>query len=234
MIARLIKPATPSAQAPATNRSPAPVASRAPAPIKGGAVVPATGRSIIPQAAPPMAAASIDSTIAKVRAANGRAERRQVIYTCSVDRQSFTANFERTDPRARFKCASTEKHDASNGYGASRKATSTGAAQTPQGGFHADDFDISTLVCPYCNARKGSIYHHECETAYCGGRRWTNAQGGGMFECPTCRESFPTASFDSVFGKTAETARRQEPGTPVQTTNLLGRGPQTFLPKQRK
>lgn len=145
---------------------------------------------------------SLDHVISQLRSKTNKPERRLVTVVCSSHGQGFDVVFERTDPRKRYKIARIEKNVPGAVGGLPARHLASSAATTAS--FDIKEFDNSGFACPWCRNTDGQVFHHECETYYCGGSRHVAADGTDLFTCPSCKKTLvcnviPT----SIQGRTA-------------------------------
>lgn len=175
---------------------------------------------------------SLDDGIARLRAATGKPERRVIFRVCSITGKGFSIAYERIDPRQTFKFVAIEKASPTDGAATSSPTVGQKLGRMPAadpGVFSANEFDNSSLACPWCGSAKGQVYHNRCGTNYCGGARTGIPSGSERFACPACRESFDLVNTDEVHGTTA--APRHEAG---QGGSLIEQAKRALLPRWPK
>ena len=163
--------------------------------------------------------------IARLRAATGKPEQRVILMACSTTGNRFTITYERTDARQTFRLVRVEKTPLASGIAA---APARSGAQTDPNLFSADDFEATSVACPWCGNDDGRVYHDRCATNYCGGARFRGSGGERRFTCQACSFTFDLVTATEIH-TTAGTAGGSGPGG-----RLLDQAKRDLLPGWRK
>jgi predicted RNA-binding Zn-ribbon protein involved in translation (DUF1610 family) len=146
-----------------------------------------------PPAKPSEGAGTLNSRIARLRAATGHPERTHLYLRCSGTGKGFCVKFERIDPDGKFEVREIVKEDG-GGEADSREAGGTETAKT----FPASVINAKNFACPWC-ASRGIVYHGACATTWCGGAM-EKTETGNHFTCPQCRVRFATEAKRELHG----------------------------------
>jgi hypothetical protein len=116
--------------------------------------------------------------VENLRKASGKLETRRMRFVCACTSGEFVAEFERMNPKDKFRIARIEKEQA-----ATPAAVLFASALGREEVLDHEQFDTSGWYCAHCNVRGGFVYCEWCGANVCKGRTKRLPNGKEDYHC---------------------------------------------------